>query len=60
MALHPGSRDGLRDGWFQISFLVWPDVLRDAMTNGNWLPGVDSHHDDPLNRRTCSFDITGE
>ena len=25
-----------------------------------WLPGVDSHHDIPLNRRACSFDITGE
>ncbi len=25
-----------------------------------WLPNVDSHHDDPLNRRTCYFDIIGE
>lgn len=25
-----------------------------------WLPGVDSHHDTPLNRRACSFDIIGE
>jgi len=25
-----------------------------------WLPNVDSHHDDPLNRRTCCFDIIGE
>ena len=24
------------------------------------LPNVDSHHDDPLNRRTCYFDIIGE
>ena len=24
------------------------------------LPGVDSHHDDPSNNRTCYFDITGE
>ena len=26
----------------------------------NWLPNVDSHHDDPLNRRTCSFNIIGD
>ena len=26
----------------------------------DWLPNVDSHHDDPLNRRTCYFDIIGE
>ena len=25
-----------------------------------WLPDVDSHHDDPLNRRTCYFDIIRE
>ena len=25
-----------------------------------WLPNVDSHHDDPLNRRACYFDIIGE
>ena len=28
--------------------------------NWKWLSGVDSHHDTPLNRRACSFDITGE
>ena len=45
------------DGWIQISFLVYPDVLQ---TGENRLPNVDSHHDDPLNRRTCYFDIIGE
>src|SRR5580698_7360309 len=25
-----------------------------------WLPDVDSHHDEPLNRRPCYFHITGE
>jgi hypothetical protein len=25
-----------------------------------WLPNVDSHHDDPVNSRTCSFNIIGE
>ena len=25
-----------------------------------WLPDVDLHHDDPLNRRTCYFDIIRE
>ena len=24
------------------------------------LPNVDSHHDDPVNSRTCSFNIIGE
>ncbi len=38
---------------FQDSVLVWPDVLR-----VKWLPDVDSHHDEPLNRRSCYFDIT--
>lgn len=27
---------------------------------GKSLPNVDSHHDVPLNRRTCYFDIIGE
>ena len=25
-----------------------------------WLPDVDSHHDDPFNRRACCFHIIGE
>jgi hypothetical protein len=25
-----------------------------------WLPDVDSHHDEPLNRRPCYFDIIEE
>ena len=25
-----------------------------------WLPNVDSHHDDPFNRRACYFDIIRE
>jgi hypothetical protein len=25
-----------------------------------WLPAVDSHHDNPFNRRACCFDISGE
>src|SRR5882757_8088357 len=25
-----------------------------------WLPDVDSHHDEPLNRRSCCFNIIGD
>ena len=27
---------------------------------GSWLSNVDLHHDEPLNRRPCYFDITGD
>ncbi len=40
---------------FRTASSTKPDVLL-----GKWLPDVDSHHDDPLNRRTCYFHIIGE
>ena len=52
-----------RCGCFQDSFLDWPDPLRfhsQGQNEVNWLPDVDSHHDEPLNRRPCYFDIIGE
>lgn len=40
---------------FQDSALDQPDAFL-----AKWLPDVDSHHDEPLNRRPCYFDIIGE
>jgi hypothetical protein len=33
---------------------------RPRLQDLNWLPDVDSHHDDPINSRTCYFDIIRE